>query len=227
MRIPLVASAALLCACATQPASAPDAHHARRSSGGDVLAAPSTDRRTSKPSKTAVELRLAQRKLWSEHVVWTRQYVIAAVAGTSDAGAVAKRLMRNQEELGAAIVPYYGEEAGARLTELLKEHIQIATEVVAAAKSGDKAKLGSADARWRRNAQDIAGFLADANPYWGRDMLVSMMNEHLDLTTAEAGARIKGEWEVDIAAFDKTHEQALSMADMLADGILRQFPPRD
>jgi len=54
-------------------------------------------------------VRLALRKLWSDHVIWTRQYIVAAVAGTPDADAAAGRLLKNQEDIGAAIATYYGQ----------------------------------------------------------------------------------------------------------------------
>src|SRR6187455_2224729 len=75
-------------------------------------------------------VRLALRKLWSDHVIWTRQYIVAAVAGTPDADAAAGRLLKNQEEIGAAIAGYYGDAAGEALTGLLKEHIMIAVDLV-------------------------------------------------------------------------------------------------
>jgi hypothetical protein len=82
-------------------------------------------------------VRIALRKLWSDHVIWTRDYIVAAVAGAADADAAAGRLLRNQEDIGAAIAGYYGDAAGDQLTKLLKEHIMIAVDLVAAAKSGD------------------------------------------------------------------------------------------
>ncbi len=85
---------------------------------------------------TREPVRLALRKLWSDHVIWTREYIVAAVAGTPDAGAAATRLLGNQEDIGAAVAGFYGQAAGDRLTELLKEHILIAVDLVAAAKSG-------------------------------------------------------------------------------------------
>lgn len=169
-------------------------------------------------------LRSAMRELWSEHVIYTREYISAAAAGSPSASAIATRLMRNQEDIGNAIKPYYGDAAGAKLTALLKDHINIATEVVAAAKTGDKTKLADADRRWHNNANDIATFLSDANSNWTRESLVSMLNEHLSLTTQEAVALLEKRYGDSVTLFDRIYDQSLHMADALTDGIVKQFP---
>lgn len=122
--------------------------------------------------KGELALTTGMRKLWSDHVVWTRQYIVDAVAGSPSADASSKRLLKNQEDIGAAIVPYYGAAAGAKLTDLLKQHILIAVDVVAAAKAGDNAKLADADKRWHDNANDLATFLSGANPNWPKQTLL-------------------------------------------------------
>jgi hypothetical protein len=172
------------------------------------------------------DLHQAMRKLWADHVVWTRGYIIAAVAGTPDATAALNRLMKNQEDLGNAIVPYYGAAAGTKLTGLLKDHISIAGEVVTAAKANDSAKLADADRRWHSNAADIAAFLSGANPHLSRTALVNMLNEHLALTTQEATFRLQQRWNEDVMKFDEIFNQAMMMADALADGILKHHPMR-
>ena len=169
-------------------------------------------------------LATSMRDLWADHVVWTRNYIIAATSDSPSADAAAKRLLANQEQLGQAIVPYYGQEAGTKLTNLLKDHILIAVDVVAAAKANDQAKLQDADRRWHANAADIATFLSGANPNWPRAAVLSMLNEHLALTTQEATARLKSDWTTDVATFDKIYDQAMMMADTLTDGIVKQFP---
>jgi len=172
------------------------------------------------------KLRTDMRKLWADHVIWTRDYIIAAVGGIDDAKMAAERLLRNQEDLGNAIVPFYGSEAGKKLTVLLKDHILIAVDVVAAAKAGDKAKLTEADERWHANARDIANFLSSANAAWPVDTLTNMLYEHLKLTTGEAVARISKNWADDIQAFDQIFDQAMHMADVLTKGIATQFPEK-
>jgi hypothetical protein len=175
-------------------------------------------------SNNAVELRQAMRKLWSDHVVWTRQYIVAAVDGHPSASVTATRLLKNQDDIGNAIAPYYGGAAGTKLAQLLKDHITIAVDLVAAAKAGDNAKLTDADKRWHDNARDIATFLSGANPNWSRDVLLSMLNDHLRLTTDEAKARLEKRWTDEIDTFDKIYDQAMMMADALTDGIIKQFP---
>jgi hypothetical protein len=170
-----------------------------------------------------VPLHDAMRKLWEDHITWTRIFIISAAADSPDKPAATDRLLQNQVDIGNAIKPYYGEEAGNKLTTLLKEHITTAAEVVAAAKANDKTKLDDANKRWFANADAIADFLSSANPKnWPAAEMRTMMHDHLNLTTAEAVARLKGDWAADVAAYDKVHEQILKMADMLTMGIVKQ-----
>jgi len=164
----------------------------------------------------------AMRKLWEDHITWTRVFIISAAADLPDKAAATERLLQNQVDIGNAIKPYYGNAAGDKLTTLLKEHITTAAEVVAAAKANDKAKLDDANKRWIANADQVADFLSSANPNWPAADMRKMMREHLDLTTAEAVARLNGDWKADVAAYDRVHEQILHMADMLSDGIVKQ-----
>jgi hypothetical protein len=167
------------------------------------------------------------RKLWEDHITWTRLYIVDALAGLPEKGATAQRLLQNQVDLGNAIKPFYGDAAGTKLTSLLRDHILIAAELIDAAKAGDSAKKESATRRWFTNADDIAGFLSGANPqHWPADATRKMMHDHLDQTTQEVVAHLQKDWAADIAAYDRVHVQILSMADMLSSGIEAQFPSK-
>lgn len=177
-------------------------------------------------SSAAVELRQDLRKLWEDHVTWTRQFIVSAVAGLPDTDAAADRLLRNQADIGEAVAGFYGEDAGEALTALLREHIVIAADLVSAAKTGDTATFEAKKSAWYANSEEIATFLADANPAWPADTLADMMRTHLDDTLAEASARLSGDWAGDIAAYDRIHTHILDIADALAAGIVEQFPDR-
>jgi hypothetical protein len=178
-------------------------------------------------SPQGVALRMDMRKLWEDHITWTRLAIISLEGGTPDTGATVARLLRNQVDIGDAIKPFYGTAAGDALTALLRDHILIAADVIAAAKAGDGAALAAAQARWVDNADQIAAFLHRANPrFWPLDEMRTMMHTHLALTTDEAVAHLQGNWDADVAAYDQVHVQILGMADMLSAGIIGQFPAR-
>ena len=178
------------------------------------------------PSESAVALKQDMRKLWTDHVVWTRDYIIAALGDQPEAQAAANRLMKNQEDIGKAVATYYGAAAGQQLTTLLKEHITIAVDLVKAAKAGNKTAQQQADSRWQQNGVQIAEFLSKANPNWPRATLVDMMKMHLSTTTDEVVARLNKNWDADVRAFDAVYDHILKMSDALADGIVKQFPDK-
>lgn len=177
-------------------------------------------------SAKATLLREDMRKLWTDHVVWTREYIVAAIDGSPDAKAAATRLLRNQEDIGGAVAGFYGKSAGDRLTGLLKQHILIAVDLIAAAKGNDQAKYGAADREWKKNGEEIADFLSQANPNWPKATLASMMDMHLATTTKEVVARLNKKWDEDVTAFDEVYAHILHMADALSDGIIKQFPQK-
>jgi hypothetical protein len=175
----------------------------------------------------ADDLRSDMRKLWEDHITWTRLYIVSATADLPDKDATAKRLLQNQVDIGNAIKPFYGATAGDKLSALLKDHILIAVDIIDAAKKGDSAKKDEAVKRWNSNADDIATFLSGANPKnWPLADMKKMMREHLEATTEELVAHLEKNWSADVAAYDKVHNQILKMADMLSDGIARQFPDK-
>ena len=165
------------------------------------------------------------RKLWEDHVTWTRLTIVSAVAGLPDTGPTLDRLQANQDDIGAAIAPYFGQAAGDRLAALLHEHISGAVRLVLAAKAGDTDEVAAAKDAWYANGQQIAEFLAAANPrYWPLDTMSETMRMHLDQTLQEAVDRLQGDYAADIQDYEAAHLHILEMADLLSFGIIRRFP---
>jgi len=172
----------------------------------------------------------AMRQLWEDHITWTRLVIVSAATlpeSLPDLDPTVERLLRNQDDIGDAIKPFYGDSAGEALSTLLREHITLAAELIATAKAGDADAVAATSEAWYANANEIADFLAAANPkHWPATEMRAMMREHLDLTLAEAVARLEGRYADDIAIYDEVHVQILHMADMLSDGIIAQFPAK-
>jgi hypothetical protein len=177
-------------------------------------------------TQSVVDLRNGMRQLWEEHIVYTRNFIISSVGGLEDTGKIAERLLRNQDDIGNAIKPIYGDEAGKKLAALLRDHILIAADIVTAAKAGDNEGVAKGQMRWTANADDIAAFLSGANPNWPIRTLKDMLYKHLAFTTTEVVSRLKKDWAADIEAYDKGHEHMLMFADTLTDGIVKQFPKK-
>jgi hypothetical protein len=176
-----------------------------------AIALPALAKDSAKVDRTAFHD--AMRKLWEDHITWTRLYIVSAATladDLPDLGATADRLLANQDDIGDA-----------------REHILGAATLIAAAKAGDSDAVAAASAAWYANADEIAAGLHALNPKeWPLDHMQSMMRAHLDRTLDEAVARLEGRYADDIAAYEAVHTDILAMADMLSDGIIAQFPGR-
>jgi hypothetical protein len=115
-----------------------------------------------KPTAEQAAFQDAMRKLWEDHVTWTRLAIVSLAHDLPDLPATQARLLRNQVDIGNAIKPYYGRAAGNQLTALLKEHIVGAVALVTAAKAGDQNLIGQRSDEWYANGNEIADFLHEA-----------------------------------------------------------------
>jgi hypothetical protein len=197
------------------------------SSGHDAHAHGRTPHHDGALTAKEVALHDGMRRLWEDHITWTRLAIISLTTGSPDTEATVGRLLQNQTDIGDAVKPFYGDAAGDALTQELRKHILIAAEVIAAAKAGDTAKLADAQARWARNGEDIAALLHSVNPReWKLDEMKQELRMHLELTTNEVVARLEANWAADVAAYGQVHEHALHFADLLSEGLIAQFPKR-
>lgn len=176
-------------------------------------------------NQSEVEFKNEFRRLWIDHVLWTSNYITSATtAGAEDQEQVLARLLKNQEDIGNAVKPVYGEDAGNKLTELLKEHIVIAGEIVEAAKNNKEDTVNQLNKEWYRNADDIAAFLSGANPHLKEEDLKELLYMHLELVTDDLSASLEKEWDDRIVAIDEGVTHIIIMADVISEGVVKQFP---
>jgi len=169
---------------------------------------------------SSCSLRQDMRKLWADHVVWDRLFIIATVDNDGSAPFAVDRLMQNTIDLGNAFAPALGNQVGQNLTSLLREHILIGDDVAQAAVQGNTTGMQEANALWYQNAQQIALFLSNASSQWPFDSVLIMLNNHLNLTNIELLSRIQKNFTGDVVIFDAIFTQVMSMADTFSEGIL-------
>ncbi|MCM3531587.1 glycosyltransferase [Cytobacillus oceanisediminis] len=182
-----------------------------------------------KPCITQSEVKFGNefRRLWVDHVLWTSNYITSATtAGAENQKQVLARLLKNQEDIGNSIKPYYGDAAGNKLTELLKEHIVIAGDIVEAAKSGQGAKVNQLNKIWHRNADEIAAFLSGANPNLQNEDVKKLLYTHLELVTDDLTASLVKDWDARIVSIDDGLSHIIMMADAISDAVVKQFPDK-
>lgn len=164
------------------------------------------------------------RLLWEQHVYWTRMAIESMTFGLPDAQTAADRLLRNPKDFESALRQYYGENIAVKFAELLTSHLTIASELVKAAKAGDSTAAADAEKRWYANADQIATFFGNINPYWSEQKWREMLYDHLAMTKAEAVDILTQKYEDSIGMFEDIEQEALEMADMMTQGITKQFP---
>jgi len=162
-------------------------------------------------------------RLWVEHVLWTRFFIVSAVFSLDDLDAVTKRLLQNPADFARVLRPFYGAMKAKEFEELFTAHLLIAADLVNAAKAGNEAEVKAQRAKWYENAEQIAAFLGGINPFWSEESWRSMLFEHLRMTENEAVQMLTGKYAESIAQYDAIQRQALMMADEMSQGIIRQF----
>lgn len=163
------------------------------------------------------------RKLWEQHVYWTRFFIISTAADLGDLQPVTDRLLRNPKDFAQLLTPLYGKEIADQFQQLLTTHLLIGADLVNAAKNQQGDKADEARKKWYENAEDIAQFLAGINPYWDEEQWKQMLFSHLQMTEEEATLRLQGNYAQDIMVFDSIEEEALKMADYMSSGMIKQF----
>lgn len=164
------------------------------------------------------------RQLWGQHVYWTRFFIISTAADLDDLEPVTKRLLQNPKDFAELLTPIFGMRAAGRFEELFTRHLQIAADLVNAAKRGEVNKANTARDRWYKNADEIAGFLSSVNRCWNKAAWKKMLYSHLEMTEKEATLRLQGNYTADIHVFDNIENEAFEMADYMFCGIIKAYP---
>lgn len=174
---------------------------------------------------TCSQLKISNRfrRLWNEHVLWTRFFIVSTAFNSPDLQFVTQRLLQNPADFAKEFRQFYGKKTAMQFEQLFTEHLLIAAELVNAAKAGDTAEVEKQRKIWYFNAEEIARFLGSINPFWSECTWRTLLFDHLSMTQDEAVFILTGQYEKSIKEYDAIQAEALKMADVMTNGLLRQF----
>lgn len=173
------------------------------------------------------DLRVEMRNLWADHMEWTFSTVDAFFHDPDGLEAKLNRLLLNQQEIGAAIVPFFGQEHGGELAALLTVHIEDAVPVLSAAQDGDDEALAEALDEWYANAQDVGDHFAQINPqHWEQPHLRDMWKTHITQTVDYSVALLVGDRNKALNDYQMAYNHMMDMSDLISQGIGSLFPEK-
>ncbi len=180
-----------------------------------------------RPTAKTVDLRLALRSLWGDHIFWVRNVALTTKLGEKDAAKAAEdQVVQNAKDIAAAIVPFYGKEAGDHLFSLLAGHYGAIKEYMNATFAANQSAMDAAMAKMEKNADDIATFLSSANPNWTKQAILSALGSHAAFHMAQIKAINARDFAAEAKSWAPMKAQVFQIADVLADGLVKQFPQK-
>lgn len=175
-------------------------------------------------NKNELQLINKVRMLWMQHSEWTRMAFVAIIFDTPDKDAVIERLLENPLDFAQFLQEFYGAMIAFEFGDLLTEHLTLAGDWATAMKMGDSAKAEKINIRLYENAEEISMLLSSINPYWSYENWKMMFFRHLDLAKAIAVQMIESNYRESIKTYDRFESEVMMMAQMMYEGILKQFP---
>jgi LysM repeat protein len=175
-------------------------------------------------NETELELIKEMRFRLQEHVFWTRAAIISILEDLEDKELIVTRLLQNAKDVSEVFSPYYSEEVVDTIDKLIEEHLTIAANLVTALRRNNAVLFERYNEDLYKNADAIAQTLASINPYYDIEELREMLYQHLDLLIRLMVEQNNKNYVQQIKDFDASHEQIVLMADMLTEGIVKQFP---
>lgn len=174
-------------------------------------------------SMNEVNLIKRMNLVWEQHIMWTRMLLISIAENLKDFSATEARLLQNPRDIANVFERFYGKNVANVIEKLITEHLAIGEKLIFALKNKEQKAAADLNAKWHKNADEIAEAFSNFNPFYKRSDVQAMMYEHLRLTSNEVEERLAGNYVADIKAFDEVQKEVLGMAQYFVDGIVCQF----
>ena len=176
--------------------------------------------RDQKTFRTAVAL----RDLWLGHIFWVRKVSVAAIDKNDSAmKASEKQAVANAQAIAASIEPFYGAPAREKFFRLLAGHYGAVKAYLVAAVAGDVSAQAKATQSLTSNADEIATFLSQANPYLPKDAVQGLLLAHGGHHLQQIQQLRDRNYDAEAQTWEEMKKHVYQIADATADALAKQF----
>ena len=162
------------------------------------------------------------RLLWTDHLIWIRQFLISLMFRLKDLSYVTIRTLQNSIDFSAQLTPFYGLENAKLYETLLTERVLLLAELASTIKFGGDISMQLL--KMQVNADDTATLFASLNPYWEKAKWQEMLYSQYLLEVQLIKEIYDDKFSTSISTYDQIYQNALKMAAYMIDGITAQFP---
>ncbi|WP_227017071.1 acetylglutamate kinase [Sinanaerobacter chloroacetimidivorans] len=159
------------------------------------------------------------RRLMMQLAMWRRAFLISAATDLANLDIVWQRLYRIPSDFKVLFEIFFGEEIAEQFQSSLSNQILIGAEIMDAQKAGDIAAIDDATIRMYQNADELANFLAEINPFWDEEKWKDLLYSYYRITILEMVTVLAGRYEDAIALYEGLEDQALKIGDYMAEGL--------
>jgi len=195
-----------------------------------LSAAPASPTLAQQPSAAPIAVKTAQaqvalRDLWVDHIFWIRNVAIETLAhNKSGAAAAEAQVVANAKQLAASIEPFYGKSASEKLFTLLEGHYGAIKQYLDA--GTNQTAKNAAIAAGMRNADQIAVFLAGANPNLPANTLRALLNAHVSQHFEQIDQLRAKQFQAEARTWEMMKGHVYMIADATAAALAKQFPAK-
>ena len=160
------------------------------------------------------------REIWRDLGTWISTYIISIYAGFGSQEAVLQKLNRIPIEFGNILRLIFGEQDAEKYTSFLSDFIRLLVSFVTAQINGDSTTVNEVTMKLYQNADQIAVFLSQINPYWQESEWKNLLYQFIGITIEESTTLLNKEYINNIDAYDKMLAQTSILGDYYSQGLL-------
>ncbi len=164
-------------------------------------------------------------RLWIDNAIYSRQAILCLVDRLPGAEESLYRLMINQEDMGRMFTRFYGREKGDEFCDLISSNTSLTVSMIRN-KSRNSGDYEAARAKMDYNVDRIITYLVAVNPHWTEEELKYLIHLQSKLFDTQLQSRVNANYSYDIETFDRMISETYRLADVLSEGIMKQFPER-